>query len=66
MIGTASERAGVIVVRVWIEDDSSPQLRARITASRDLSSVEETTAAAAGMQDILAAVRDWLEAFVAT
>jgi hypothetical protein len=59
---TASERAGVIVVRVWIEGDASA--RARITASSDLSSDEQTIAVAAGVEQIVAAVRDWLEQFL--
>jgi len=61
---TASERAGVIVVRVWVEDDAPA--RARITASNDLSSDEQTIAVAAGIDEIVAAVRDWLERFMST
>jgi hypothetical protein len=62
---TTQERAGVIVIRVWIEDASSAQLRARITASEDLSSVEQTVGAAEGVDGILAAVSDWLDGFLA-
>jgi hypothetical protein len=60
---TVSERAGVIVVRVWIERDAAPLLRARITASADLSSDERTIGACAGIEDTLEAVREWLEGF---
>jgi hypothetical protein len=62
------ERAGVIVVRVWIEGDAVTGLRARITAS-DLSSGgaarEETVAVAASIEEIVSEVGRWLEAFVA-
>ncbi len=61
MEAIASERTGVIVVRVWVEDDDDP--RARITASLDVSSEEQTVAAAAGTEEIITVVRDWLERF---
>ncbi len=54
-----------MVIRVWIEDASAAQLRARITASDDLSSGEQTVGAAEGADDILAVVSDWLDAFLA-
>ena len=57
------ERAGVIVIRVWVEDAS--EVRARITASTDLFSGEQTVAVAQGAEDILAVVRSWLDAFLA-
>ncbi len=62
---TAIETAGVIAVRVWIDSDSEPRLRARITASKDLSGGEQTSTASAGIQEILAFVSDRLEAFAA-
>lgn len=61
---TASERAGVIVVRVWIESGAPAPLRARITTSSDLSTDEQTIAVAAGVEEIMAAVRAWLESFM--
>lgn len=60
------ERAGVIVVRAWVDTGASSGLRARVTASRDLSCDEQTIAVAASVADVVAAVRDWLEAFVAS
>jgi hypothetical protein len=59
---TASERTGVIVVRVWTEDEDLP--RARITGSSSLSFEERTIAVAAGVEEIVAAVRNWLEEFL--
>jgi hypothetical protein len=56
------EQAGVIVVRVWLESDGRP--RARITASDDLSSGEHAVGVASGLDEIVAAVRAWLERFV--
>ncbi len=60
---TASERAGVIVVRVWVERGAPMPLRARITASSDLSTDKQTISFAAGAEEIMAAVRAWLDTF---
>jgi hypothetical protein len=60
---TASEQAGVIVIRVWIERDAPKPLRARITASSDLMTDEQTIAVVAGAEEIVAAVQTWLETF---
>lgn len=55
------ERAGVIVVRAWLESDG--RVRARVT-STDLSMTEEKRSASAeGVEEIVRAVRDWLERF---
>jgi hypothetical protein len=59
---TASERTGVVVIRAWIES-GAPPLRARITAAYDLSTDEQTIAVAAGVEEIMAVVRVWLETF---
>ncbi len=60
------ERAGAIVVRVWIEPgaDHLEGLRARITSSPDLSSAGETVQFASGSEEILTAVRSWLDRFL--
>lgn len=58
-----TERVSVIVIRAWTEaaDDS---LRARITWTLDVStSGEEENCAAASGEQVLAAVREWLDAF---
>lgn len=54
---------GVIVVRAWVESGAPTPLRARITTSYDLSTDEQTIAVAAGVEEIMAAVRAWLETF---
>jgi hypothetical protein len=60
------ERAGAIVVRVWIEPgaDHLEGLRARITSSPDLSSAGQTVQVVSGREEILAAVRTWLDRFL--
>lgn len=59
-------RTGVLVVRVWIEGDSDDDgLRARITQTVDLFAGAEIVTAAATTDDVYAAVRGWLEAYLA-
>jgi hypothetical protein len=61
---TEPNRTGVMVVRVWIEVESGG-LRARLTGTHDIAHDEETTVTAATVDDIVAIVRDWVEAFTA-
>ena len=56
---------GVIVVRAWIESGAATPVRARITASSDLSTDEQTIAVEEGIEKIVEAVRAWLDAFAA-
>jgi hypothetical protein len=49
-------------MRVWTEGDAS--LRARLTATDDLSAPVQEESAASGVDEIVAAVRGWLERFV--
>ena len=61
MSAPLGERAGVIVVRAWLESDG--RVRARVTAT-DLSMMQEKKSASAeGTDEILGLVRDWLERF---
>jgi hypothetical protein len=59
------ERTGVLVLRLWLEPAArdGEALRARITAESDLGSGERVTLAAAGLEEILEIVRDWVERF---
>jgi hypothetical protein len=58
-------RTGLLVVRVWIEGDSDDDgLRARITQTVDLVSGAEVVTVAATSDDVCAAVRAWLEAYL--
>ncbi len=53
-----------MIVRIWIERDHEQALRARLTESSDLASTQQTTRAAATVDEILQIVRDWVEGFV--
>ena len=55
----------VLIVRAWAEGQSGHSLRARITSTLDTTSGEETVVSAAMVEDVCAAVRSWLEAFLA-
>jgi hypothetical protein len=57
-----SERAGVLVVRAWVEAGEGP-LRARITARLDLVGGEETSVVVGGWEAAAEVVRRWLEEF---
>ena len=60
MSAPLGERAGVIVVRAWLESDG--RVRARVTAT-DLSMQEKKSASAEGVDGITQLVRDLLERF---
>ena len=60
-----NDRSTVIVVRAWIESDPNARLRARLITSSDPSSDEQTITVAASVEEVVTAVREWLEAFVA-
>ena len=60
MSATLGERAGVIVVRAWLERDG--RVRARVTAT-DLSIPDESVSTAEGVEEIAGLVRAWLERF---
>ena len=64
MRSRSSDRTGILIVRVWIEGDPAGGFRARITHTLDSTGREQTTAAAAEPEDVYAAVRTWVEAFV--
>jgi hypothetical protein len=54
-----SERAGILIVRAWV-DEREHEVRARIIYSLDASSDEQVTRSAAGAGAVEAIVRDWL------
>jgi hypothetical protein len=61
----ASSRSGVLVIRVWPEDEDGAGLRARITMLSDPQSEDTTAAIAAGRDAIVAHVQSWLDEFAA-
>jgi 5-carboxymethyl-2-hydroxymuconate isomerase len=58
------ERAGVLVVRVWLEADSG-QPRARIIARIDIADGRETIRTASSVDEVCALVREWMTEFLA-
>jgi antitoxin component HigA of HigAB toxin-antitoxin module len=63
MLAQPSDRTGILILRLWIEEDAHEGLRARITQTLD-SGDEQAMATAADPEDIYAVVRTWVEAFV--
>ena len=62
-MAAVGERAGVMIVRIWVEPGHEHGLRARLTESSDLASREQTTHSAATVDEIVALVRAWAERF---
>lgn len=61
-----SDRSGVLIVRLWIEENHAHGLRARITQNLDTAAGEESVAVAASSEDICAVVKRWVEDFAGT
>jgi hypothetical protein len=59
-----AEPTGALAIRIWVEQVSPVQLRARITHSSDVEGQERITSAASSADEIEKTVRLWLEAFV--
>jgi hypothetical protein len=59
---SGARRSGVIVLRVWIEQEAVVRLRARITQSLDEGG-ETTSVIVAGVDDVCSMIRAQLEAF---
>jgi hypothetical protein len=59
LVAAPSERTGTLILRVWVEDGQSNRLRARIlrVAGQDRASPIAVTS----VDDVLSAVRSWLE-----
>jgi hypothetical protein len=64
MTPQASDRTGILIVRLWNEGHTRDGFRARITQTLDSADHEQTVATAASPEDIYAVVRTWVEAFV--
>ena len=63
MTAVEADRAGVMIVRIWIESAHEQGLRARLTESSDLASREQVTHAAGSIEEIVDIVRTWAERF---
>lgn len=63
----SEERAAVLVLRAWQEEGADPEaVRARVTQTPDSAVPGWEQSAAVGEEQILAAVRAWLDAFIAS
>jgi len=58
------ERVGVMVIRIWTEGPET-ELRARLTCTLDVSAGRDSSEAVAGGEQVLRAVRRFLEEFAA-
>lgn len=58
------DKAGVLAIRVWVEDSSPLELRARITRTNDLDGYEQVTSTASSTDEIEETVGRWLHSFV--
>jgi len=58
-----SDRAGVLIVRVWIEQGHPTALRARITQSDNNTNGERNVAVASSNEKICAIVQRWVATF---
>lgn len=64
--GEPGGRAGVVVVRAWMEHGGLGSPRVRVTGKLDVESEEERVIAVTTSSDVVCqAVRDWLEEFAA-
>lgn len=59
-----SERTGVLILRVWVEDGRADGFRARIV--RTGSRGQAPPSAASAVDDVLIAVRAWLDQLLET
>jgi hypothetical protein len=58
---TSRQPTGVLVIRVWFEQDG---LRARISRSLDVETSEQVVSVVRGAEEIQAAVARWLRQFI--
>lgn len=58
----SAERTGVLVLRVWTEDEGSG-IRARILHEQHLGSSERVSVAAASIEEVVEIVTRWLTEF---
>ena len=58
------ERTGVLVLRVWLEQDPPGRLRARLLEAAEPGQAPTTLATEAGLPGIRDAVESWLRRFL--
>ena len=58
------ERAGILVIRVWLELEAPGRLRARLTQAADLGEPATSLATASDVPGVCDAVEAWLRHFL--
>jgi hypothetical protein len=61
---TAPQRTGILVIRVWLEQDAPGRLRARLTQAADLGDPGTTLGTASDLPGVCDAVEAWLRRFL--
>ncbi len=62
----ATDRTGILIVRLWLEGDPREGFRARITQTLDSARPEQAMATAGNPDDVYTAVRTWVESFISS
>ena len=57
------EKAGALIVRVWLEESADPKLRIRMVGWLDVEEDEQVTAVTADIDEMLGHIRGWLDRF---
>gem|GEM_PF-6162097 len=60
----APERSGLLVIRIWLEQDPPGRLRARLTQAAGLGEAPTTLATASDVTGVRDAVEAWLRRFL--
>lgn len=63
MTTQTTDRTGVMIVRIWIDQDAEVGLRARITRTLDSTGAEQDVTIAAHVDDVCEVVRRWVDEF---
>ena len=58
------ERTGILVIRVWLEQDAPGQLKARLIQAGNLGEAATTLATASDVPGVCDAVEVWLRRFL--
>lgn len=64
MKSQSSDRTGILIIRLWIEESASEVFRARITQTLDSAAPDQPFAMAATPDDLYNVIKTWVERFV--
>lgn len=62
-VGRARDDGGLLILRVWREDDADEALRVRITRADDVTQPETEVTVTPSVEEAVAVTRRWLERF---